>query len=183
MALIDTTYFKADITLPASVLSGTFADINDYIAKYEKEALIDLLGYTLYDDYIDNPTATRWTRFVTGYEYEVSYAGSTHKVKWLGLTNTDKVSLLAYYVYYQYLRYHITHTSAIGELLQRSENATKISPHQRLVNAWNKFIELRGTGGERIVEPTAYNFLFNFESTDYDSWLFKVLRRTNTFGL
>ena len=180
--LIDNTYFWGDISLPGGVLSGDFADIDDYIEKYEKEALIDILGYTLWKDYNANPTDAKWVRFIEGHEYSVEYAGGTHLVKWNGLQNTDKVSLLAYYIYYQYVRYHVTHTSGFGELLQQAENASKISPHQRLVSSWNKFIELRGTGSEATIEPTIYNFL-NEQEDDYDDWLFKIMARTNTFGI
>jgi len=64
--LIDTTYFIGQISLPGSVLSGTLADINPYIVKYEREALIDLLGYTLYKELkveIDAASyTTKWDR-------------------------------------------------------------------------------------------------------------------------
>lgn len=186
MSLIDSTYFYGDISLPGGSLSGDLADIDDYIEKYEKEALLDLLGYTLYKDFIANPTDTRWTRFKDGYEYSIDYLGDTHLVKWNGLVNTEAVSLLAYYVYYKYIEFHVTHTSGFGELLQQAENAQKISVSQKRVNAWNQFVKLRGCPGEAEIEPTCYNFLNEYEddlTNGYDAWLFKVYPRTNTFGI
>lgn len=190
--LIDTTYFFGEISLPGASLSGDFADIDDYIAQYEKEALIDLLGYTLYKELkaeIDSDPQTyteKWDRLVNGYEYEVEYSGDTHTIRWNGLVNTEKISLLAYYIYYHYVRFHVTHTSNFGELLQKAENASKISPSQRLVNAWNQFIELRGLVSDAKVNPTAYNFLNEYEEDPtygYDTWLFKMMGYTNTFGI
>lgn len=188
--LIDTTYFIGEITLPGSALSGDFADISTYIAKYEQQGLIDLLGYTLYKQLkveIDAASyTTKWDRLVNGHEYDIDYLGDTHTVRWNGLVNTDKDSLLAYYIYYNYVHFHVTHTSGFGELLQSAENALKISPHQRLVNAWNRFIGLRGLTTEQEIQPTCYNFLNEFEddaTNGYSPWLFTIHRRTNTFGI
>ena len=186
MSLIDSTYFFGEISLPGGSLEGDLADIDDYIEVYEKEALLDLLGYTLYKDFIANPTDTRWTRFSAGYEYSIDFMGETHLVKWNGLVNDEAVSLLAYYIYYKYVEFHVTHTSGFGELLQKAENASKISVTQKRVNAWNRFIELRGDPGQEEINPTCYNFLNKFEddpTNGYDKWLFRVLRRTNTFGI
>lgn len=184
--LIDNTYFFGEISLPGGSLSGDLADITEYIDQYEKEALIDILGYTLYVDLIANPGDDRWSRFINGYQYTIEYLGDTHIVKWNGLINTEKISLIAYYVYYHYVEFHVTHTSSFGELLQNAENASRISPSQRMVNAWNQFIKLRGIPTEAEVEPTAYNFLNEFEddpTNGYDAWLFKVILKTNTFGI
>lgn len=188
--LIDNTYFFGPISLPGGSLDGDFADIDDYIEQYEKEALIEILGYTLYkalkaeidaDEY-----TTKWDRFVNGYEYEIDYLGDTHLVKWNGLVNDEKISLLAYYIYYHYVKFHVTHTSGFGELLQKAENASKVSPVQRMVSAWNEYVRLRGDPADSEINPTAYNFLNKYEDDEtngYDAWLFKVIKRTNTFGI
>ena len=191
--LIDSTYFIGEISLPAQVLTGTLADINPFIVKYEREALIDLVGYTLYKQLKVGIEAgspdygeVKWKRLITGYEYSIDYLGDTHLVKWNGLINSELISLLAYYIYYQYVKYHATHTSGLGELLTNAENASKISPSQKMVNAWNRFIELRGKVSEQEVNPTCYNFLNEFEddaTNGYDPWLFTVKARTNTFGI
>jgi uncharacterized protein YciU (UPF0263 family) len=190
--LIDTTYFVGEISLPGSALSGDYADILPYIAKYEREALIELLGYTLYKELkaeIDaDPQVftTKWSRLVNGHEYEIEYLGDTHLVKWNGLVNDDKISLLAYYIYFKYVQFHVTHTSGFGELIQAAENAAKVSPGQKMVNAWNRFIDLRGRPSEPEINPSAYNFLFEFEDDEtngFDLWLFTVHRFTNNFGI
>lgn len=190
--LIDTSYFIGEISLPGQVLTGTLADINPYIVKYEREALIQLLGYTLYKELkaeIDSVPQTytdKWSRLVNGYEYEIDYLGDTYLVKWNGLINSDKVSLLAYYIYFKYVQFHVTHTSGFGELIQNAENASKISPSQKMVNAWNRFIDLRGNPSDDRINPTCYNFLDKFEDDEtngYQKLIFTVIRHTNTFGI
>ena len=191
--LIDSTYFIGEIALPAQVLTGDLADINPFIVKFEREALIDLVGYTLYKQLaaaIDaggpNYSATKWKRLITGHEYEITYFGDTHLVKWNGLINSEKDSLLAYYIYNKYVRYHVTHTSGFGELIQNAENAVKTSPAVRMVNAWNRFIDLRGKPSDATILPTCYNFLNEFEDdvdNGYDPLIFNVLYHSNAFGI
>lgn len=191
--LIDSTYFIGEIALPAQALTGDYADIDPYIVKYEKEALIELIGYTLYKELktgIDAGApdygAEKWKRLITGHEYEITYLGDTHLVKWNGLINSEKISLLAYYIFNKYVRYHVTHTSGFGELIQSAENAVKTSPATRMVNAWNRFIDLRGKPSDATILPTCYNFLDNFEDDEtngYDKLIFTVLDHTNTFGI
>ena len=188
--LIDTTYFIGEIALPGSSLTGTLADISPYIVKYEREALIAILGYTLYKQLkaeIDAAVyTTKWNRLVNGHEYTITYLGDSHLVKWNGLINSDKVSLLASYIFYQYLRFHTTHTSGMGEVFSVTENGVRISPSQRMVAAWNNFIDLRGDPSEPDINPTCYNFLNNFEddvTNGYDPWLFNVMGHTNSFGI
>lgn len=191
--LIDNTYFIGEISLPAQVLTGTLADINPYIVKYERQALIDLVGYTLYKELLvaiaagaPDYSSTKWKRLITGHEYGINYLGEPHLVKWNGLINSDKVSLLAYYIYYYYLKFHVTHTSGLGELVASAENAAKVSASQKMTNAWNRFIELRGIPSDQEIDPTCYNFLNEFEDDEtngYDPWLFVIMKFTNSFGI
>jgi len=51
---IDSTYFTGEITIPNLDKVGNLATINAEISFYEKEILIDALGYQLYSDYITN---------------------------------------------------------------------------------------------------------------------------------
>jgi len=190
--LIDKTYFIGEISLPAQVLEGDLADISPYIVKYEREALIELLGYTLYKDLkaeidaVPQVFTTKWDWFVNGHEYEIDYIGDTYLVKWNGLINSEFLSLLAFYIYYHYLKFHISHTSGIGELLQNAENAAKTSASEKMVSAWNRFIDLRGGPSDDQINPTCYNFLDKFEddaTNGFDKLLFTVLKHTNTFGI
>ena len=65
MALIDTSYFIGEITVPnIGSVSGNpaasinLAELNRLILIYEKDYLVKLLGKALYDVFIANPSAT-----------------------------------------------------------------------------------------------------------------------------
>lgn len=181
---IDKTYFINDINLPGSVLDGNLASIDSYIDKYEKEALISLLGYTVYKDLVTNQAETTgmWGNLITGTEYEVTYNGQTHTVKWNGFKNDDKISLLAYYVYFQFIRDNITSTSVIGEVLNASENAKRVTPADKMVYAYNRYVDLYGKTNDNKLQPSAYRYLKENES-DFEKWVFTVQSKINTFGI
>ena len=191
--LITADYFIREVNLPGNVLAGTLADINPYIVQYERDVLIDLLGYPLYKSLkagIDAGSPdygeVRWKRLITGHEYTVTYQGVETTVKWNGLINDEEVSLLSYFIFYYYLKDHTTFTSNRGELSGHSENAQAFNPGQRLVDAWNSGRDLYGKTVDDLVNPTAYNFLYNFkddETNGYDGWIFTPVDHLNTFSL
>lgn len=183
MALIDSTYFINDISLPGNALSGAREDISQYLDKYQKQVLISLLGYPLWklvQAEIDAEVYTNYNGLVNGEEYDVEYLGETTTVKWNGLKNSDLVSLIAYYVYYFYMKDHVTHTTGIGESVSEKENAVSISPVRKMVDAWNHFCDLYGSINDCDIVPSAYNYLYE---KDYDGWLFTSLDKQNVFSL
>lgn len=177
---IDETYFTGAINLPGSVLDGTYSIITQYIEAHEKEVLIDLLGYTLYKELMENEDATsgKWYDFINGAEYTVS----GYTVKWNGLKNSDKISLLSYITYFHFVRDNVTSTSVIGEVLNTGENATRITPADKLVWAWNRGVELYGSVSDHYLAPSAYNYLKNHED-DFPLWVFTELGPINKFGI
>jgi len=188
--LIDSTYFVGEINLPGSALTGDYANISQFIAKYEPIALRDLLGPTLAADLQSEIGAeeysTKWDRLVNGHTYTVDFMGDSHTVEWNGLINTDKISMLAYFIYFKYVGFHVTHTSRVGEVLLQSENANRHSVNMKLVNAWNEYIRLRGSVSDYDIEPTAYNLIKKYENDDtnpYDKWVFTELARMNIMGI
>ncbi len=183
MSLIGDTYFIREINLAQNALNS---DMAGFITQYEKEALIMLLGYELYKDFIANPADTRWARLISGHEYDVDFAGTTTTIKWNGLTNTDLLSLLAYYIYYWYMNFHATDTTSVGESVIEKENALGVTPIQKMTSAWNNFLHLYGKVNGSIINPTAYNFLNKFkddETNGYDGWIFTPIDRMNILGL
>lgn len=177
---IDKTYFTGAINLPGSVLDGTYALISDYITQHEKEILTDLLGYTLYKELAANYDAVsgKWYDFINGAEYTVG----DYTVKWNGLINSEKISLLSYFTYFHYVRDNVTSTSVIGEVLNIGENATRITPADKLVWAWNQGLELYGSTSNDSLAPSAYNYLKNHED-DFPLWVFTELGPINKFGI
>jgi hypothetical protein len=114
MSLIDSTYFVGDIALPnLDEVPNTFQDTMD---RYEEEILKKLLGYQLYNAFIAGiavePTPDqKWLDLRDGAEFTFDFCGETITQKWNGLINTDKVSLISYYVYYQHRYENISTTT------------------------------------------------------------------------
>lgn len=183
MAQIGNTYFIREINIPANALTS---DMTEFITQYEKEVLTKLLGYELYTDFIASPSATRWARLISGHEYEVDYKGLTTTIKWNGLVNTELISFIAYYVYFYWMKFHVTDTTSIGESITEKENALSISPVSKMTSAYNNFVDLYGKVNDSIINPTAYNFLFNFkddETNGYDGWIFTPVDKVNIFSI
>ena len=182
--LIDKTYFIDEINLPSSMLTGDTEIITAYINKYEKDILIKLLGYNLYKalkEQIEAGTySAPWKGLIEGAEYDVEYGNDTYLVKWGGLINAEKVSLIAYYVYYNIVRDTVTSTSGIGEMLNNVENGSRITPADKQIFAYNRMVELMGGSEDTLFSPTAYRYLEEHES-DFDKWLFTELFPLNTF--
>jgi len=180
--LIDKTYFINDISLPGSVLEGNYEVITQYIAKYEPEILLRLLGYDLYKALqaeIDAASYTTvWDNFVNGAEYVVE----GYTVKWNGLINSELTSFIAYYIYYQYMKNNVTTTTAIGETQSGAENGGKISPADKMTHAWNNYIRLYGSISDDLYSPSAYRYLLENED-DFDLWIFTTDNPTNSFGI
>jgi len=179
MSFIDKTYFIHEINIP----EDDYKDLSTIITRYEKEVLQQLLGYELWkaldDDLVSGvPQTQRFIDLVDGKEYTV---GSS-TIKWNGLQNTDKISLIAYYTFYWYLRNHTTNTSTLGEVGSNMENAIVVSPAQRLSGAWHRLRELYGFAAQNSLIPSAYNFLQEYEST-YSEWEFTEIGTVNSFDL
>lgn len=195
--LIDNTYFKGEILLTNKTELAT--DISAAIAQYEKEILIYLLGYKLYKQLIATPNVQPYKALIEGAEFELTFDGITQLLKWEGLQNANKESLIAYYVYYKYQERNFVKPSAIGTLQPKSEAAEMVSPIMKMTNAWNRMIELYGFtpnnwfyNGLTIMQPdgsmvndclpSAFNYL-SVNVADFPDWIFTPLRPINPFML
>lgn len=170
MSIIDKTYFRLDINIPDS----TYENLTDYITRFEPEVLRKALGSTLYELMIADQSSSPYVEILEGKDYTVEYGGETHTVKWNGLKNTDKISLIAYYVYYFWQKGHATQTMYTGESKPGFENAASASVAFKLQDAWLKFKELYGYPGQSELAPSLYNFL-NEHEDDYPTWEYTYL--------
>ena len=204
---IDNTYFVGEIEIPnkSGPISNATA-ITQAINQYEKEILISLLGYKLYSLLMADlgedgkPQTQPFIDLINGAEFEHTFAGQTMTLKWNGLVNAEKQSLIAYYVYYKYVEREVTHMSGIGNILPGSEKGGRVSSVNKMVNAWDRMRELYGKFSPELRryyerfnshsglyyihddQPSAYNFLFaNKES--YPDWRFTPIWGINAFGI
>jgi hypothetical protein len=173
MSLTDTTYFKDDISLP----NGENSNLADILDKYEKELLIKLFGYELAKEileYNESSSPQRIKDIVEGKEYTVSCSGRNQLIKWNGLINDEKVSLLAYYNYYWWHRNKVTQSANVGEVIPQQQHSDVASPALTASGAWHRMRELYGFCGQDELEPSAFNFMTEF-SDDYPEWIFKEI--------
>ena len=175
--LIDNSYFTGEINLPGELLTGSFATIDSYIEKYEKNFLIKLLGYTAYKDFITNPAT--YAGLINGAEYTTQYNG-LKTVRWNGLVNDDLISPIAYYVYYHFMRDLATNTSNMGVTLPNSENSSVVSMSHKLIFAWNAMMDLYGGYIDSAIAPTAYRYLYQHKP---DDWIFTHMEKQNIWSL
>lgn len=190
MSLLDTTYFTKEIHIPTS----KYTTLQSVIDRYEPKMIRDLFGYELallIKAYDAGTSPQRIKDIVEGKVYTPSYGASmghytasgTPKIKWNGLLNDDKVSLLAYWVFYWYMRENETFLSISGSGKSKSENAYDAGDNPKSVFAWNRMFELYGGfTRESSINPSCFNFMKEFESS-YPEWVFTYKRNINRFGL
>jgi hypothetical protein len=198
MSIIDNTYFNEDITLT----SGQLTNITDWITVYETEFLKMLLGYPLYklliadQDGNGDQQTEPYVSLVDGADFSFEYAGNTITERWEGLKGVNQKSVIAFYVFYQYMNQNETFNTTAGQKRNNSENSVSVSPVFKLVDVWNKMVELYGPVPDYRSEfflnndnyvhynalPSAYNYLLA-NITDFETWVFKPLQKTNIFGI
>jgi hypothetical protein len=209
MSFTTGAYFKNDIAIPNITKDGGVTYSTAIVAaidKYESEIRIDLLGYELNKALEADlngsgvPQTQRFIDLVNGAEF--THPDTEQLLKWIGFVNTEKESMIAYYVYYNYVYYKNFHLSGIGSTKIKSENAERVSPFDKLQLSWSKFQKLyagfdydinecyfseHGTKVEDLngtfnALPSAYNFLYA-NKEDYPEWVFTVKYDKDIFSL
>lgn len=177
MSLIDSTYFVRDCFLNP----GTYNDISASLTRYERDILIQILGYDLAKlvlAYDSSTSPQRIKDIVEGKEYtEGSYT-----VKWNGLINSEKVSILSYFTYIEYVKNHSVNFQNTGASASNIENGVNVGPGVLIQRASVKMLELIGYPCQDIYAASLYNFL-NHYSADYPEWLFNEYKPVNMFGI
>jgi hypothetical protein len=199
-SFIDSSYFVGEINIPNQTSSAVSVPLAQAITQYEKEILIQLLGYKLYSLLIADcssgiPVTQKYIDLVNGAEFVMDDI----TIKWEGLKNTPKESLIAYYVFYKYVERNVSHLSGSGTSIKPSEKGwTNASSVNKMVNAWERMRTLYGVTpaeyklcssykGEGYGDtfdylPSAYNFLY-INKADYPDWIFTPQWNINAFGI
>lgn len=180
MSLIDKEYFFGQIDIPN--IDEQINTFNDLLDQYEKEILTDLLGYDLYKAFAAALSAASndpdnllspWRELVKGGEFTFEFDGHTITDYWNGLINTEKISLLAYYSYFNLRFKDLSFVTGVNEAQGISENAVTVTSTRKMVYAWNEFLRLYGETRYQIngrdVYPTD-RFYFDKHSSDYDTY-------------
>lgn len=150
--VIDETYFeRGNLYIPnnknlAVEPDGSptiVSELQDSINKYERELLLNALGVVLYDELqvaLEDLDAAdpKWKKLVEG----ETYTNSDGNVKrWDGLQGYDKKSLIAFYVFTEYLRNDNETYATVGTVENTSKNATNVGATPKFIKAYNQFIE------------------------------------------
>lgn len=149
MSIIDTTYFLSGNLYIPNVTSIDLGDDdspnvqNDlqlFIDIYERELLINALGITLYDEFeaeLPIPTTQKWIDLLNGKTYSIS--GKSYR--WDGLIGSNKQSLIAFYIYCQYLRNDSSIYTTTGVVKADAANSQMYSPTPKYIDNYNRFIK------------------------------------------
>ena len=157
--LISPSYFHTEIFIP-NILEATpveqarAAELQRFINKYEPEYLDLIMGYDMRVEFLAglaaNPIPAKWSELKTQ------------------LVNTSLLlSPIADYVYFYYMRFHLTQTTRSGEITTQVDNGTLTGSNFKQVAAYNRASEqaltIREWIEERLTTYTTYNGSYCFE--------------------
>jgi hypothetical protein len=201
MQIVNSSYFQNQnsIYIPLSVVDPSSTpnnktELDILCEKLEREILLNALGLSLYNEVkaiteIEN-APDRLKKLIQGDEYD-------DKI-WLGLDNDD--SLIANYIYQEFVSQTDIRLSATGAKKVNPENATNQKPSYLISTAHQNFIKQYQS--EYLIEPLIYeNFLDWFgcneiekslygylmdKRIDFTEWkpeFFKIYEPKNSFGI
>ena len=118
------------------------SELDYFIGICERQLMLDALGVTLFNEFTtamaDLPNAAqKWKDLVTGSTYTKD--GKTYL--WEGLRGYNKNSLVASYVFCEFLRNDESTYTTTGIVKNKSKNAGNVSPTPKYIKAWQQFIE------------------------------------------
>lgn len=160
--IVDITYFTGDLHVAQKAQPAVAEKIGKFIVKYETEVLSLLLGDALYAlfkaaiDPIVEPLDERWDKLLNGANF-IDLHGVERK--WVGFNDKDH-SLIAGYIYFQYLRSEARIMSGSGAITPNTENAIRVDVIPLQVHAWNDMVKLN---------VLLFGFL-NANAADYPEW-------------
>lgn len=132
--ITDLSLFTGIINIDYST-RGTEAALQEYCEVIEGEALRKLLGRSLYTEYETDSEVTKFTELINGIEGTFSYGGETRNFK--GLKNS-----FCYLIYYRYLMDQYATNTPHGDVKPNSTGGTYVANHQRLIRAYNKWVDV-----------------------------------------
>lgn len=113
---------------------GVEAELQEYCELIEGEAIKALLGRSLYTEYEEDSTVTKFDELINGIDGTFTYGSETRNFK--GLKNK-----FCYLIYYRYLMDQYASNTAFGDVKPNSTGGTYQANVPRLVRAYNKWVD------------------------------------------
>jgi len=154
---------------------GTIAELNSYCVTEEANALLKLLGRTLYTELIDATvdgavTGTKWTNLINGVAASFEYGGKT--MKYNGLKN-----YFCYLIYTIYTRDQVTSNTPFGDVAPKPSNGEQTFNIPRAVKAYNLWVDA-------FNDAVDYINHINSETADtYEGFNTSKLEYVNSWGI
>lgn len=175
--IIDATYFQGAIEIAQKTEPANAAALNKFMVDYETQFLNKLLGYELAKNFVagiaDDPVVDKWKDIRDGKEF--TCAGVL--TKWIGFSNTVKLSPIANYVYTEWQRYKVSESTGLGEKKMTFAGAINYSPSLKISDAWNQMVDWNRTLDSFLRENAT---TYPEYKTNHRCELFLYI---NTFGL
>lgn len=120
MSILKDTDFKGEYSIP----QDSFTELQQYIDKYEKEYLVDLLGIELYKLFIADLTgATPQTPQTV--IYQTIFNEILEKINSVDVHSEGIKKMLVQFVYFHYMRELQYSKTKSGGVINQSENSAK----------------------------------------------------------
>jgi len=196
MSLVERSYFTDELLIansqdlaPNSNLLGNKKVLDSLIAKYERLALIETLGYDLYSELQTN------LENINDAEYQTVKASADQKWKYLvnGCDVTidgikyrfdglkPKGTFIADYIFYKYMENDANNHTGVGMVSSESNNATRVNSYQKMVNVWNDMVSKIIDSDETYILSLYFYLDYNIE--DFPNWKPSNFDYKNQIGL
>ena len=217
MRITDATYYQTgikfipDVKVTGTPVQGvptnnTVSKLEHFIDVNERLLLLSFLNVELYNELQvalqDLPNAlAKWQNLVDG----TTYVKDNETFVFDGLRGYSKDSLVAYFVFCEYVKNDNTYYSTSGIVQTKDKNAVRVDPSNKLIDCYYAFLNKYQDSYESN-EPiyyTSYNGLIGVDylggnnnsnvvtletflrdnATDYDGYEFKRFETINSFGI
>ena len=175
---MDNLVTKIDMigTLELALHDNRLTNFNNIVTEKQEEYLKFLLGdylYYLFVAAIDSVTPDqKWIDLRDGADFQVENKGETLTLKWKGLKN-----MLKYFMYYEYQVENVSKNTIASESKKKNVNSSFVNPSNKIVDKFNKGIELYGINTNKIRNSLVYDPLYS--DITYTEWYYSHRESNN----
>lgn len=200
--ITNNSYYRNEIYIPhakpsiTSDVTTVSADLDFFIAKYERECLIRCLGFPLFSAFnfeldamkpngLKDTANVKWNLLLNGEEY-FDTSGKLRQWRGVRFKNNESEplptrSFLANYVFFHYEENYDSFRSGVGYVKPKAANATERSPAQKAISAWRDMVYMiQGRGVVRRDFVTNFGYGVDYYNEDEETSLYQYIKDTNS---